>query len=108
VTLLPKAPAALLRFDAIQIQRPSANGNKTAVAYTQIFDGRGTLGTPSPFEWAYNQDSDRVVVVDQTLSLELGIDVRVNDQIVTPRGTFTVTAVAAHRLHERALLRKVG
>jgi hypothetical protein len=109
VTLLPKAPIALLRFDAIQIQRPSSSGGiNPVVTYTQIYDGRGALGAPTQQEYTYGPETDRVVVVDQPMALELGVDVQANDRVVTPRGTFTVISVAAHRLHQRALMRKVS
>lgn len=78
------------------------------VTYTLIYDGHGTLGTPVQQEYTYGPETDRVVVVDQPLALELGIDIKANDHVDTPRGTFTVISVANHRLHQRALMRKAS
>lgn len=103
-----KAPVALLRFDAITIRRPVANAGKTAVTYTTVYAGRGTLGAPTGSEFIYGPETDRVSVNDSSLALALGIDVKANDLVDTTRGTFTVVAVSQHRLHQRALLRIVG
>lgn len=108
VTLLPKAPVSLLRFDAIQIQRPTANATATAVTYATVWDGRGTTGLPLPTDFIYTTEADRSTEISQTLALELGVDIRTSDRVVTPRGTFTVATVAQHRLHQRATLVKVG
>lgn len=105
MTLIPKAPVALLRFDSIQIQRPTEVAG--IVSFQQIYDGRGTIGTPSPAQFG-GTVLDQDVNVDETLALELGIDIRSTDRVVTPRGTFTVLAVAQHRLHQRANLRRLG
>lgn len=97
----------------IQIQRPAASldltgGGADSVTYNQIFDGRGTLGTPTQTEYTLGPETDRVTIVDSAISLATGIDIQVNDRVVTPRGTFTVISVAQHRLHQRAMLRRLG
>lgn len=107
MTLLPKAPVALLRFDAIQIQRPTANAGRTATTFATVWDGRGTMGLPLPTDFIYTTEADRSTEISQTLALELGVDIRTSDRVVTPRGTFTVSTVEQRRLHQRATLVKV-
>lgn len=105
MTLLPRAPRALLRADAIQIQRPTDIAG--TVTFQQIFNGRGTLGTPSASQFG-GTVVDLDANIDLPLALELGIDIQQADRVATPRGTFTVLAVAQRRLYQRAILRRLG
>lgn len=91
-------------MDAIKIERAQDSG--TTVSYVQIYTGYGTLGTPTATQFG-GSVVDQDVNIDQALALELGIDIRETDRVISSRGTFTVLAVAQHRLHQRAALRRL-
>ena len=108
MTLLAKAPAFLLRKDAITIRRPTANQGLTAVTYATAYQGRGTVGTPAESDYIFLPETDRATILDATLAIDSSIDLRLNDLVDTPRGTFVTLYVEPRRWHKRALLRKVG
>lgn len=108
MTLLAKAPAFAVRRDLITIRRPTANASLTAVTYAQVYAGRGTLGTPTANDYIFLPEVDIATVSDVILVVDSGIDLRTNDLVDTPRGTFHVHYLEQRRWNKRAILRKVN
>ena len=97
-----------LTLDAVTINRPAstsdAEGNVTA-GFTLITNtARGTWGMPT--------DTDRQVadrrgeLLDATLALDNGIDIKPGDVVTCRSQTWVVTAVRDVRIHQRAFLRR--
>jgi hypothetical protein len=109
MTLLLRAPAALLKMDALTVSRPAAtvdaDGNpdtkRTAVSSVT----RGTWSQLSMKE--ISLAATRGTTVNAALGLALGADVQAGDFVAVRGLLFEVMAVDDRRLHRRALLRAI-
>jgi hypothetical protein len=109
VSVLPRAPRFILRFDAITIQRSTgtaidSEGDPTGGRPT-VFEGRGTLGSVSATEQLVA--AQRNTTVDKGLNVELGMDLLEGDWVTVKGSTYEVVAAEDRRLHRRALVRKL-
>lgn len=108
-SLLPRAPRALLRIDAITVQRSTEttvdSEGDPAGGRSIILQGRGTLVSVSANEQLVA--AQRNTTVDKALHLELGLDVGEGDWITCRGATYEVVAAEDRRLQRRLLLRKL-
>jgi hypothetical protein len=110
VSVLPRAPRFLLRFDAITIQRSTgtavdSEGDPTGGRST-VLEGRGTLGSVSATEQLVA--AQRNTTVDKAVNVELGTDLVEGDWVTVKGSTYEVVSAEDRRLHRRCLVRKVN
>lgn len=109
MTLLPRAPRALLRFDAISVQRSTestvdSEGDPVGGRST-VLEGRGTLASVKATEQLVA--AQRNTTVDKALLVELGMDVVEGDWVTANGSTYEVVSAEDRRLQRRLLMRKV-
>ena len=109
MTLLPRAPRALLRFDAYTAQRSSGSavdseGDPTG-GQLSLPEGRGTLASVSAAEQLLA--TQRGTSVDKAFNVELGLDLIEGDWISVNGALYEVVAAENRRLHRRLLMRKL-
>lgn len=109
MTLLPKAPRPLLRFDAFTAQRPNgtavdSEGDSTGGRST-ILNGRATLASVSAREQLVA--TQRNTTVDKALLLEPGLDVIEGDWVTVHGVLYEVVSAEDRRLDRRLLMRRI-